>query len=69
MFGHIRAELLGKGGYKSIADYIISDAEAALGYYEFFDDEETEANHGEPTQVQIDDLKDYLNKYYDYLPE
>lgn len=66
---HDNAEYIKEGGYKSIADYIISDAEAALGYYEFFDDEETEANLGEPTQGQIDELKDYLNKYYDYLPE
>ena len=54
-------------GYDSIADYIISTAENGTGYEEFFDDDELDET-GEPTDEQIDELKDYLNENYDYLP-
>ena len=57
-----------EGGYESIADYIISGADNGTGYYEYFDDSETDDNMGEPTQEQIDELKEYLNDNYNYLP-
>lgn len=55
------------GSSESIADYLISCAEGATGFYEFFDDEELDES-GEPTEAQIDELKAYLRKHYDYLP-
>lgn len=57
------------GGYESIANYIISSAENGTGFGEFFDSEELEDNGNEPTEEQIDDLKEYLNEYYDYVPD
>lgn len=39
-----------EGGYESVADYIISNADNGTGYNEYFDDSETEDNMGEPTQ-------------------
>ena len=57
-----------EGGYESVADYIISDAENGIGYNEYFDDSELDES-GEPTQEQIDELKNYLNDNYDYIPE
>lgn len=57
-----------EGGYESVADYIISNADNGTGYNEYFDDSETEDKHGEPTQEQIDELKEYLNDNYNYLP-
>lgn len=57
-----------EGGYESVADYIISNADNGTGYNEYFDDSETEDNMGEPTQEQIDELKEYLNDNYNYLP-
>lgn len=57
-----------EGGYKSVADYIISDAENGIGYNEYFDDSELDES-GEPTQEKIDELKNYLNDNYDYMPE
>lgn len=57
-----------EGGYESVADYIISDADNGTGYNEYFDDSETDDNMGEPTQEQIDELKEYLNDNYNYLP-
>ena len=51
----------------TIAEYIISSAENGTGYYEFLDDSELEGN--EPSEEQIDELKDYLNSNYDYIPE
>ena len=56
-----------EGGYESIADYIISGADNDTGYYEYFDDSELDES-GEPTQEQIDELKEYLNDNYNYLP-
>lgn len=56
-----------EGGYESIADYIISGADNGTGYYEYFDDSELDES-GEPTQEQIDELKEYLNDNYNYLP-
>lgn len=64
---HDYAIIIHENGYASIADYIISDAEI-VGWYEFFDDEELDET-GEPTVVQIEELKDYLLMYYDYLPD
>ena len=55
-----------EGGYESIADYIISGADNGTGYYEYFDDSELDES-GEPTQEQIDELKEYLNDNYNYL--
>lgn len=57
-----------EGGYESVADYIVSNADNGTGYNEYFDDSETEDNMGEPTQEQIDELKEYLNDNYNYLP-
>ena len=57
-----------EGGYESVADYIISNAYNGTGYNEYFDDSETDDNMGEPTQEQIDELKEYLNDNYNYLP-
>ena len=49
--------------YKSIADYIIHEAENNTGYYEYFDDEELGDGY-EPTESQIEELKDWLRKHY-----
>lgn len=57
-----------EGGYESIADYIISGADNGTGYYEYFDDSELDES-GEPTEEQINELKNYLNNNYNYLPE
>lgn len=51
----------------TVAEYIISSAENGTGYYEFFDDSELESN--EPSEEQIDELKDYLNSNYNYIHE
>ena len=51
----------------TVAEYIISIAENGTGYYEFFDDSELDGN--EPSEEQIDELKDYLNSNYNYIPE
>lgn len=56
-----------EGGYESVADYIISNAENGAGYYEYFDDSELDGD--EPSVGQIDELKNYLNDNYNYLLE
>lgn len=55
------------GGYESVADYIINEADNGIGYNEYFDDSELDES-GEPTEEQIDELKEYLNDNYNYLP-
>lgn len=55
-----------EGGYESVADYIISNAENGTGYNEYFDYSELDES-GEPTEEQIDELKEYLNDKYNYL--
>ena len=57
-----------EGGYESVADYIISGAENGTGYYEYFDNYELDES-GEPTQEQIDELKNFLSDNYNYIPE
>ena len=57
-----------EGGYESVADYIISGAENGTGYYEYFDNSELDES-GEPTQDQIDELKNFLSDNYNYIPE
>ena len=57
-----------EGGYESVADYIIINAENGTGYNEYFNNSEFDES-GEPTQEQIDELKNYLNDNYDYIPE
>jgi hypothetical protein len=57
-----------EGGYESVADYIISGAENGTGWAEYFDDSELEEPRCEPTEEQIDELKEYLNDNYNYLP-
>lgn len=57
-----------EGGYESVADYIISVAENGTGYYEYFDNSELDES-GEPTQEQIDELKNFLSDNYNYIPE
>lgn len=56
-----------EGGYESVADYIISGAENGTGYYEYFDNSELDES-GEPTQEQIDELKNFLSDNYNYIP-
>lgn len=51
----------------TVADYIISSAENGTGYYEFFDDSELDGN--EPSEEQVDELKDYLYSNFSYIPE
>ncbi len=62
------AAVICEGGYTSIADYIITTADSASSYNEFFDDSELLAPSCEPTEEQIEELKDYLNEYYNYMP-
>lgn len=57
-----------EGGYESVADYIISGAENGIGYYEYFDNSELDESR-EPTQEQIDELKNFLSDNYNYIPE
>ena len=57
-----------EGEYESVADYIISGAENGTGYYEYFDNSELDES-GEPTQEQIDELKNFLSDNYNYIPE
>lgn len=57
-----------EGGYESVADYIISGADNGTGYYEYFDNSELDES-GEPTQEQIDDLKNFLSDNFNYIPE
>ena len=57
-----------EGGYESVADYIISGAENGTGYYEYFDNSELDES-GEPTQEQIDELKNFISDNYNYIPE
>lgn len=57
-----------EGGYESVADYIISGADNGTGYYEYFDNSELDES-GEPTQEQIDELKNFLSDNYNYIPE
>ena len=52
-----------EGGYESVADYIISGAENGIGYYEYFDNSDLDES-GEPTQDQIDELKNLLSDTY-----
>ncbi len=64
---HDYSMIIVENEYKSIADYIISEADI-IGWYEYFDDEELDET-GEPSDSQIEELKGYLNENYDYLPE
>lgn len=66
---HDNAQYIKDGGYESIADYIISNAENSTGWTEYFDDTELEEPACEPTSEQIEELKDYLNENYNHLPE
>ena len=56
----------------TIADYIIRDIEDGdSSPYEFFDNEEYTDEFGyesELTNEQLNELKEYLNKYYNYNP-
>lgn len=64
------AEYIKEGGYESIADYVISISENSHGgWIDMFDDNELEEPVCEPTDEQIQELKDYLNEHYNYLPE
>ena len=56
-----------EGGYESVADYIISNADNGTAYNEYFDDSELDESR-EQTEEQIDELKEYLNDNYNYLP-
>lgn len=61
-------EFIIEGGFSSVADYIISNADNGTSYNEYFDDSELDES-GEPTEEQIDELKSYLNDNYNYIPE
>lgn len=65
------AEYIKEGGYESIADYIITVSENSDcgGWIDMFDYSELEEPACEPTDEQIQELKDYLNENYNYLPE
>lgn len=65
---HDNAEFILQGGYASVADYIITTADNGTGYYEFFDDCEL-GEEGEPTDEQVDEIKDHLRKLYNFLPQ
>lgn len=48
-----------------VANYLIESAESEeFGWHWFFDYDEIEEN-GEPTAEQIEEVKDYLNSYWD----
>ena len=49
------------------AEYIISNADFSTAWNEYFDEKELDET-GEPSAEQIDELKDYLKKYYNFLP-
>lgn len=67
---HDYKDIILENEYKSIADYIITEADDATGYNEYFDDDEIEDNEGfAPTDEQVEELKDYLNEKFDYLPD
>lgn len=57
------------GGYESVAEYIIATAENGNGFGEFFDAAELQDNGDEPTEEQIDELKDYLNDNYNFVSD
>ena len=42
--------------------------ENGTGYYEYFDNSELDES-GEPTQEQIDELKNFLSDNYNYITE
>ena len=65
---HDNEDAIMNGYYSSISDYIIHNAENCAGWDDYFDDSETEDNLGEPTQEQIDELVEYLDDNYNYLP-
>lgn len=65
---HDNEDAIMSGWYSSIAEYIEHSADYSTGWNEFFDDSETEDNMGEPTEEQIEELREYLDKNYDYLP-
>lgn len=62
-------ETINNGGYTSVADYIINSAESAGNWYEYFDDCELEKPACEPSEEQIEELKNYLNDNWDELPD
>ena len=58
-----------EAGYNSIADYLISTSDYGNGWYWAIDHEEYADYPFEPSEEQIDEVKEYLRKYYDYLPD
>lgn len=54
---------IAESGLSSVAQYIISSAESANSWHEYFDD--NELNGGDPTDEQINEFKDYLLKEWD----
>lgn len=64
------AKYIKDGGYQSIADYIITISENAdCGWIDLFDDSELEEPSCKPTDEQVEELINYLNENYNYLPE
>ena len=66
---HDNAQYIKEGGYESVADYIISNAENGTGWTEFFDDSELGEPVCEPTDEQIEELKEYLNDNFNFIPD
>ena len=63
------ASFIIEAGCQSIADYILSTSIWNGQAHEFFDDAELEDNNYEPTAKQIEELENYLNENFNYLPE
>ncbi len=66
---HDNKQYIIEGGYESVADYIISNAENGCGWHEFFCDEDYTDCTYELTEEQIDELIYYIRKHYDYMPD
>lgn len=60
-------QYIAESGCSSIAEYIITSAESANSWHEFFDDKELE--DGDPTNEQIVEFKDYLHENWDEMPD
>lgn len=52
----------------TVAEYILDNAENTHSYYEYFDDDELEKNHGEPTKEQIREFRQYMLCNYNHFP-
>jgi len=65
-------EFINDGGYESIADYLITNAENGdQGWLWYLSNEEIEVfqNDSEAADKMIEDIKDFLNTNYNYKLE